>query len=183
MTTDRVLPAIALPRPVRTRGSVPRTEPIERHVARPQHDRVFTTPARAAILFGTSAAAYAVSLAAVASFQATDDAVLAARRQPALEAIARSRAANDAVERTVGMVDDRMAALADRYAGVAEDLAAYERQVDELAALVADVQGSIAALPHRIDLPSLSIHGSVSRTSGRTATPPRTVTKTRASGG
>jgi hypothetical protein len=133
------------------------------------------------MLLGASAAVYAVSLAGVASFQSADDAAIAARRQPYLDAIAASRAANDALEASITEADTRSSALADRYGIMAADVTAYETELDRLAALVAKVEGSAAALPSRISLPSVATRGPiVSRSGVRSA--PATTTKTRASG-
>ncbi len=130
-------------------------------------------PARAGMLLGASAAVYAISLAGVAALQAADDAAIAARRQPFLDAIAASRAANDALEASITGADARSSALADRYGIMAADVTAYESDLDALAALVAKVEGSAAALPSRISLPSVRPAGPIaSRSSGRSS-PPR----------
>jgi hypothetical protein len=137
-------------------------------------------PARAGILLGTSAAVYAVSLAAVAAFQAADDRAVAAARQPYLDAIAQSQAAGDALESRLGAIDASARAVAGRWTDATNDIAAYEARLDDLAALVADVQGSTAALPARIKLPSVSMHGAIG--SGGSRARPSTTTTTRASG-
>jgi hypothetical protein len=192
MTTERVLPAIALPRldgraiPVDVVSPI--TRPKARSVTGPQ-EKVFTAPSRAGILIGASAAIYAVTLAAVAGLQASDDAALAARRQPYLDAIVRSRAANDALDAAVSGAEQDMVALAGAYAGVTEQLTAYEARLDALATLVAEAQGSMAALPSRIGLPTVSMRGAISpagatsRSSGGRSSAPKPATKTRASGG
>jgi hypothetical protein len=188
VTTERVLPAIALPVPghATTRDGLVR--PIERRSTANRNERYFTTPARAGILIGASAAVYAVSLAAVAGLQASDDAAIAARRQPYVDAIADGRAANDALEAAIGSVDIRAASLASNYALSADQVAAYEARLDALAAIVAETQGSMAALPKRINLPNVTMRGPIAaaatRTSGgHSAPPPKPTTKTRASGG
>ena len=193
MTTERILPAIALPRPDGTAHPVDVATPGARSVVRPtighQQEKVFTTPSRAGILIGASVAVYAVTLAAVAGFQASDDAALAARRQPYLDAIVRSRAANDALDAAVSGADQDMVAFADAYASVTDQLAAYEARLDSLAKLVAEAQGSMAALPSRIGLPTVSMRGAISpaggtsRSSGGRSSAPKPTTKTRASGG
>ena len=146
MTTERVLPAIALPIPGHTTARDDLARPIERRAAANRNERYFTTPARAGILIGASAAVYAVSLAAVAGLQASDDAALATRRQ-------------------------------------------YEVRLDALAALVAETQGSMAAMPKRIKLPNVTMSGPIAAAAtrssgGHSATPrPKPTTNTRASGG
>ena len=102
MTTERVLPAIALPVPGHATARDGLARPIDRRAAANRNERYFTTPARAGILIGASAAVYAVSLAAVAGLQASDDAAIAARRQPYVDAIADGRAANDTLEAAIG---------------------------------------------------------------------------------
>jgi hypothetical protein len=185
MTTERILPAIALPRPEGTADLLDVGAPGVRSSVRPtvghQQKQVFNLPSRAGILIGASAAVYAVTLAAVAGFQAADDAALLARRQPFLDAIARSRAANDTLETAVSDADQSMVALGDAYARVWDRLNVYETRIDMLAALVAEAQGSMASLPSRIDLPRVSVRGATNSV-GR-ASAPKPLTKTRASGG
>lgn len=175
MTTERILPAIAGTRPV-ARAGTPAARPATAHRNQP----FLTMPARAGILLGTSAAVYALSLAAVATFQAADDRAVAAGRQPYLDAIAESRSAGDSLEATLVGIDARARAIDRQWTDASSDIAAYEANLDELAALVAEVQGSTSALPSRIKLPSVSIHGAVA--SGGSRARPSTTTTTRASG-
>jgi hypothetical protein len=195
--TERILPAVALPAPSRPHlGPRPRREPVPRPVpeageatrtrpavARPavahRNEAFLTTPARAGMLLGTSAAIYAVSLAAVAALQSSSDAAIAAHRQPYVDAVAQARAANDTLEAAVADADARARAIADRYASAGNDVKAYQARLDALAALVADVEGSAAALPARITLPTVSISGPIA--SGSRSRPAATTT-TRASG-
>ena len=95
-----------------------------------RNERYFTTPARAGILIGASAAVYAVSLAAVAGLQASDDAALATRRQPYVDAVADGRAANDALEAAIGDAGLQARSLASDYSTSADELAAYEVRLD-----------------------------------------------------
>jgi hypothetical protein len=188
MTTERVLPAIALPVPGRATAQDGLARPIEHPTSANRNERYVTTPARAGILIGASAAVYAVTLAAVAGLQAADDAAIAERRQPYLDAVADGRAANDALEAAIGQAGDQARSLATSYALSADQLDAYESRLDALAALVAETQGSMAALPKRIHLPSVSIQGPIAAATrssgGRSAAPaPRATTNTRASGG
>lgn len=182
MTTERILPAIAGTRPVAIPGTTPVARagtPVARPAALGRSQPFLTMPARAGILLGTSAAVYAVSLAAVAGFQAADDRAVAASRQPYLDAIAESRAAGDALEARLGAVDASARAIAGQWTDASSAIAAYEANLDQLAALVADVQGSTTALPARIKLPSVAMHGAITSGGSR----PRTTTTTRASGG
>ncbi len=177
MTTERILPAIALPVPGRQRPIVPgaRAEAPARAVTR-RREALLTTPARAGMLIGASAAIYAVTLAGVAGLQAGTDAELVARHQPYLNDLARTRAANDQLEVTVARADAQLQALGGIYARTGDAVTAYETRLDALAKLVAEVQGSAAALPSRLSLPAVSVRSSV----GSTA--PATTAKTGASG-
>ena len=64
-------------------------------------------------------------------------------------------------ESRLGSIDASARALAGGWTDATNDIAAYEAKLDDLAALVADVQGSTAALPARIKLPSVSMHGAI----------------------
>ena len=175
MTTERILPAIAV-----ARAGTPVARPVTRPAVGHRNQPFLTLHARAGILLGTSAAVYAVSLAAVATFQSADDQAVAAGRRPYLDTVAESRSANDALEATLAGIDARARALADEWSATSTDVAAYEANLDELAALVDEVQGSTTALPSRIKLPSVSMHGAVA--SGGSRARPSTTTTTRASG-
>jgi hypothetical protein len=178
VTTERILPAIALPAPARHRPvAVPagRTE-VRPHPAK-RKEALLTMPARAGMLVGASAAVYAVSLAGVAALQTTADADLAASRQPYLEAVAETRAANDDLEATLATLAARANELAASYGDTSDAIAAYQARLDQLAALVADVQGSAAALPTRLSLPKVTARASV-----RSTRAPATTAKTGASG-
>ncbi len=206
--TERVLPAVAVPaplirrggpgiphRPTGTslpqrrsghgadeRGSVPTAgaKAGVRPVSARRGQAWLTTPARAGMLLGASAAVYAVSLAGMSLLQASSDADLAASRQPYMDAVARARAANDRLEAAITKADADARALVAAYAAAGDDVAAYEARLDKLASLVADVQGSAAALPTRISLPKVTVRAiSTSRAS---SSAPRTTTKTTASG-
>ena len=197
--TERTLPPFGFGRPPAA-GSIPAsakavahaagaasaargtTAPISAPVTRGA--TTFTTATRAGVLMGVSAIVYAASLAGVASFQAQADAAVVAARSPYLDQVAKTRAANDALESVLAKADAEARALAADYAAVGEDVTGYQARLDQLSALVADVQGSAAALPTRIALPSVSMHGAVggsSSSSGGKA--PRTTATTSASGG
>jgi hypothetical protein len=182
--TERTLPAIAIPSPARGRSgedaaalgirgrpaSLPRTATATR-------EALVTTPARAGILLGASAAVYAVTLAGISVLQAHDDAATVARHQPYVDVLARQRAANDELEAAVRQADQQVHALGGWYTQTGDRLAAYEARLDALAALVADVQGTAAALPARISLPAVNVRTSVgsaprtSATSGASGVP------------
>ena len=171
MTTERVLPAIALPAIARPRpiaAPQARGEAAARTAKR--KETFLTTPARAGMLIGASAAIYAVSLAGVAGLQSQSDAELAARRQPYLDELARTRAANDSLEAALAAVGSQAGALSGTYATTAGDVTAYEARLDQLAALVAEVQGSAAALPTRISLPTVTVRAGSTRAPATTST-------------
>jgi uncharacterized membrane protein YgcG len=177
MTTERILPGIALPVPgVRARrDAVPKPSLREvpaigaRPAVRPATVRkqpILTTPARAGMLIGASAAVYAITLAGVAGLQTQSEASVMTSRAPYLNSLAATRAANDALEASLLKVDAQARALANSYAVVGENVGAYQARLDELAALVAEVEGSAAALPTRMSLPSVSMRGAVGGSSG-----------------
>ncbi len=191
--TERILPAVAVPAPARPRvgpgaparpvvvgAARPATRPTTAHRSQP----FLTTPARAGMLFGMSAAVYAVTLAGVSWLQSSSDAALDASRQPYLDAVAAARGANDSAQAVVTEADAQSRALAAFYAAAGDDVAAYEARLESLASLVAEVQGSAAALPTRISLPKVTIRApiAISRSSsggrrrGRRPRPPPRVT-------
>lgn len=182
MVTERVLPAIALPVPGRLGRERP-AAPVQRarptataHSAR-RSEPLLTTPARAGMLIGASAAMYAVTLAGVSALQSGSDAEAIARRQPWVDRVTESRAANDELEASLGAAVVQAKALADEYAATGEAVASYEARLDALAALVAEVEGTAAALPSRISLPSVTVRGTIR------STRPATTATSGASGG
>jgi len=186
--TERALPAVG--GGVRTRplagGQVgPLVRPKAGAVARPavaKKEAVLSTPARAGMLFGATAAIYAVTLAGISGLQAESDAAVAAARAPYLDTLAETRAANDAMQARIDRANGEIQALATTYGAVGTNVTVFQSRLDELAALVADVRGSAAALPTRIKLPSVSVVRS-SGGGGGTRSAPATTTKSGASGG
>ena len=186
--TDRTLPAISLPVPaglgIADPVATPRRVPVARPATAHRWEGFLTTPARAGMLLGGSAAVYAVTLAGIAALQASADAQVAARRQPWVDQVAEMRAANDALERSLVRAGADARWLASEYDSVGGDVAAYQARLDGLAALVAEVEGSAAALPTRITLPKVTIHGAVTtRSSSGGSSAPRSTSTTGASGG
>ena len=98
---------------------------------------------------------------------------------------AQTSAANDELEAQVLKADAEVRDLVATYGKVGSNVEAYQARLDSLAALVAEVQGSAAALPARIKLPTVTMRGAVagSSRSGGGSTTPRTTAKTGASGG
>jgi len=192
--TERALPQVGIGvRPRHVVDGTPRPVAVPRPgtAARPavaRKEAILTTPARAGMLFGASAAIYAVTLAGISGLQAQSEADVAAARAPYVSVVAEARAANDALETRLAGADAQLRALVADYGMVGEDVTAYQTRLDSLAVLVAEVQGSASALPARIKLPSVSMAGAIagrnsgaSSGSGRTSAP-RTTTRTKASG-
>lgn len=146
-------------------------------------EAILTTPARAGMLIGASAALYAVSLAGVSTLQARTDARTIEARAPYVDQVAGLRAENDRLEQVLRDVDTSARALAADYAATGSRLADYEARLDALSALVADVQGSAAALPTRIKLPSVTMRGAVGTSRSGSTSRPRTTATSGASGG
>jgi hypothetical protein len=188
--TERALPAVGVG--VRTRpyagGAVgPLVRPKAGAVARPaiaKREAVLSTPVRAGMLFGATAAVYAVTLAGISGLQAESDAAVAAARAPYLEEIAAARAANDAFEARINQADAGIRSLVTTYDSMGHGVTAFQSQLDTLAALVAGVEGSAAALPTRIKLPSVTtVRISRSGGGGGTRSAPATGGRSGASGG
>ncbi len=147
-------------------------------------EAILNTPARAGMLVGASAAVYALTLAGISGLQAETDASLAAARAPYQDVVAQTRAANDQLEARILKANAEVGALVATYGKVGTNVEAYEARLDSLAALVAEVQGTAAALPARIKLPTVTMRGAIagsSRSGGGTTR--RTTAKTGASGG
>ena len=147
--------------------------------ARPR--QLLSTPARAGLLLGASAAVYAVTLAGVTGWQAETTTAAAVTRAAQFDAVTKARAANDDLEDTVRDLEGTARGLVAEYAGAADEAAAYRARLEDLSALVADVQGTAAAIPARISLPAVAIHGAVG--GGRSSRAPATAARTGASGG
>jgi hypothetical protein len=160
------------------------SSPAARTAAR-RSEAILTTPARAGLLLGASAAVYAVSLAGVSALQADADAQTIMARAPYVEEVTRLQAANDSLERALLKADAEARALNADYDAVGLTVADFQARLDALAGLVAEVEGSAAALPARIKLPTVSMRGAIAGSSrsasGRSA--PSTSATTRASGG
>ncbi len=148
-------------------------------LAKPRGEALLTTTTRAGMLVGVSAAIYAVSLAAVAGLQAQTQADVAAQNQPAIDAVAQAKAANDALEAAIQDADARARALTADYGAVSKDMTAYQAQFAKLSDLVAKIQGSAAKLNSSFTLPTVTMHGAISGGGSSTTV---VVTTTTASG-
>jgi cell division protein FtsB len=135
-------------------------------LAKPRGDALLSTATRAGVLIGVSAAVYAVSLAAVSGLQAQSQAQAAAAAQPALDALTRTKAANDQITAAIQDADARLQALAHDYDATSTDMAAYQAEFQQLSALVAKIQGSAAAMNANFKLPSVTMRGAISSGGG-----------------
>ncbi len=188
--TERALPTVGVG--VRTRPHAgghagPLVRPKVGSVARPvvaTKEAVLSTPVRAGMLFGATAAVYAVTLAGISGLQAESDAAVVAARAPYLQDLAAARAANDAFEARITQADTGIRSLVTTYGSMGEGVTAFQTQLDTLAALVAGVEGSAAALPAHIKLPTVStVRISRSSGGGGTKSAPATRGSSGASGG
>ena len=151
-----------------------RVGPSGRLAQRPEvKPPLLSTPARAGLLLGASAAVYAVTLSAVTGWQSDTSGATAAARASGMNDVTRARAVNDRMQATVDALDAQARDLVDAYHTAADQTVANEARLDELTALVAQVRGTAAALPARIPLPVVSMHGAVGGT-GTSATLART---------
>lgn len=184
--TERALPAVGVGtsrRPAVGTAELPVAAPraADRSTVL-RHETILSMPARAGMLIGASAAMYAVTLAGISVLQSRDDASMVAAQAPVLQAVAETRAANDALAARIDAANGSISALIAEYGSMGADVAAYQARLDSLAALVAEVQGSAAALPARIKLPTVSARGPISSGGGGGAAP-KTSGKSGASGG
>jgi prefoldin subunit 5 len=156
----RSTPGWAVPEPeVASRGTA--TTAKAARLAKPRGEAWLSTATRAGMLVGVSAAVYAVSLASVSGLQAQSQAEVAAANQPAVDAVARAKAANDALDAAIQDANRRLEALARQYDSVSSDMSAYQAQFDRLSQLVAKIQGSAATLNAGFTLPAVTMHGAI----------------------
>lgn len=132
-------------------------------------------PAHVGVLFGLSAGAYAITLAAVAGFQSTDEARMAAERAPTVAAIGQLQAGHDDLKARLDAARAAYEAAAGAYAIVGGRFEALEGDLATLAATVGEIQGAAAALPDSVKLPKIT-------TSVRSVSTPTTHSTTGASG-
>ncbi len=138
----------------------PRIASVAR-LAKPRGDAMFSTATRAGVLIGVSAAVYAVSLATVSGLQSQSQAQAAADTQPALDALAGARAGNDQIDAAVKDASARLQALTHDYNTASTDMTAYQANFAKLSALVAEIQGSAAAMNANFKLPAVTMNGAI----------------------
>jgi hypothetical protein len=175
-------PSSPVPAPLLVRGPATAersgTTAKAARLARPRGEAFLSTGARAGMLLGASAAIYAVSLAGVAGLQAQTQADAVALTQPAIDAVAQARAANDGLEAAIGDADARLQALVSDYGSLRADMSTYQTRFAQLSALVAKIEGSAALLNGSFKLPTVTMHGAIAGGGSSTVV----VTTTSASG-
>ena len=146
---------------VRTESARPAAIAAAARHAKPRGEALLSTTTRACVLIGVSAAGYALSLATVAGLEAHAQSQAVANAQPALDAVARAKAANDEIEAALKDASARLKALGSDYNAASTDMEAYQAQFQQLSRLAARIQGSAAAMNANFKLPSVTIRGAV----------------------
>ncbi|HLX33762.1 MAG TPA: hypothetical protein VKR30_00810 [Candidatus Limnocylindrales bacterium] len=126
-------------------------------------------PPHVVVMLGLSTAAYAVSLAGVATNEASSEAAAAADRAPALTTIDDLTTADDRVAAGLGTQATDYSTASGAYATAVSRLAAFEASLGNLAASVSAINGVAQALPASVPLPAVVRSVSLS-TSGTHAT-------------
>ena len=185
MTTERVLPAIALPSRDGAAAQVEVAGSVARSGAHPgvgrQPGTFSSMPSRAGILIGASAAVYAVTLAAVAGFQAADDSALSSATS-AVPRRYRRKPRGQRHPRGCGLCcrpcESRLQARMGRLAERGQDLRGTPRRPRQSRRRGTWVDGRAAEPDRPPERP-----GACGDEPGRRSSAPKPVTKTRASGG
>jgi hypothetical protein len=133
-------------------------------------------PVHLAVLLGTSAGMYALSLAGVTALQASADGALIDERAPLGSATSSLAGAHDSLETDLATIARVYGDAAARYDRLTPGLDGMESSLDALGSSVSQVSGAARALPGRVALPAVA--RSVS-----TSTAPVTHARTGASGG
>lgn len=141
--TSMSLPAVAYPRAVDTQRTIPALRSIR-------------LPAHLGVLMGLSAGAYALCLAGVTGLQSMSEAQLAANRAPAIETIRSVQQKHDQLEARLATARSSYAAAAEAYRASGTGFAAMEARLSELSTLMTEINGTTAALPSSVKLPSVS---------------------------
>jgi hypothetical protein len=112
-------------------------------------------PVHVVVALGMTAGLYAVSLAGVTALQAAADTRVAADRAPAIDAVARLRESQDALESRLTQLDDAYATAADRYKSVAAGITEHEKALNALGEQVNSAAGSAS----KLSVPSARLPG------------------------
>lgn len=113
-------------------------------------------PPHIGILFGLSTAAYAVTLAAVASLQSSGEAALIAERAPAIARIEALAAGNAGLGDALTAAGSAYNAIAAAYAATGAQLADLDAALGSLAKRVERIDGVSRSLPSSIALPRVA---------------------------
>jgi hypothetical protein len=113
-------------------------------------------PVQLALVFGATTGLYAVSLACVTELQADRDRDLAAHRSTVAAGVGAFGDANDRLAADIDRVVAAYGVAADAYARTADSLALHDASLAALSAVVSEVSGSAAALPHSAPLPRVA---------------------------
>lgn len=133
-------------------------------------------PYHLGVFLGLSAGAYAVSLAGVTFLQSASERAIVAEQAPVASAAAVLASGHDAMQSRLDAGRSAYDAAGAGYKRVADELSAFEQQLDRLDATVASVAGTANQLPTRVALPS------VPRAATPVAAAPKVVATTGASG-
>jgi hypothetical protein len=117
--------------------------------------RSIRLPAHLGVLMGLSAGAYALCLAAVTGLQSLTESELAADRAPALETIRTVQQDHDRLEERLVAARSAYTAAAEAYRASGTGFAAMEARLSELSTLMTEINGTAAALPTSVKLPSV----------------------------
>lgn len=112
-------------------------------------------PAHVGVLLGLATASYAVSLAGVSAFQSSADAEIAAARAPLGAAVDRTAADHDRLAAALEEATRAYESAAGRSGTLADQLAAVEARIADLAAITHDLDGATRALPTKLALPPI----------------------------
>lgn len=118
--------------------------------------RSIRLPAHLGVLMGLSAGAYALCLAGVTGLQSVAESQLAADRAPALETIRTVQQDHDRLEARLATARSSYAAAAEAYRASGTGFAAMEARLSELSTLMTEINGTTAALPSSVRLPSVN---------------------------
>ena len=113
-------------------------------------------PVQLAVVFAATTGLYAVSLACVTGLQADRDRDLAAQRSTVAAGVGAFGDANDRLAADIDRVVAAYGVAADAYARTADSLALHDASLAALSAVVSEVSGSAAALPHSVPLPRVA---------------------------
>jgi hypothetical protein len=135
-------------------------------------------PVHLVVIGGLTTAAYAISLAAVTSLQVAGDRALIAARDPVRQAIGRLSRSYDHLESAVASSRGRYMSAADRYGDVSGAAGDLQLELEALAEMIGEIEGSVASVPTRLSLPAVP-----QAAPGPAGQPPKSHARTGASGG